>query len=351
MNLLQHRLTNQRLTQPTQQSVQEVVRWLGAVQSQEFNDAKWSVAQRTVGLTHDAFVAAFNAGHVLRTHVLRPTWHFVAPDDIRWMLMLTAPRIKAFMRTNDRKLGLDETVYTRTNHLIEQALSSGIHLTRTELAEALAQAGFAFTGTHLAQVVVRAELAGICCSGVLRGKQHTYALLEQRVLPTKPLDRDEALAELTKRYFASHGPATDRDFSWWSGLTLTDVRRGIALMQPDLVSETTADSTYWYIPASLPDPVPSRALLLPNFDEYVVGYANRSLLLDATYSGPLRTPGGLLSEKTIVINGLVVGMWRVVKEKAGNPIRWQPLRTLTALEEGLVHEAIQWHASFYRIVS
>lgn len=345
--LLNRRLHNQRLALAASSSLPDTVRWLGAVQSQEFGDAQWSLAERTEGLTHRAFTEAFNAGSILRTHVLRPTWHFVVPADIRWMLALTAPRVKAFMRTNDRKLGLDEEVFSRSNRLIEQALTPGVHLTRAELGDVLSRAGIHLTGNALAHAVLRAELEGICCSGALRGRQHTYALLEQQVPPAKPFDHDEALAELTERYFASHGPATAKDFSWWSGLTLTDARRGLLWLTSKLDSENIGDQTYWYVPSSIPMTAPPKARLLPNFDEYVVAYADRDTLFDPAYTGPLRTQGNILFEKTVVINGLITGTWRVNRTKNTNPVEWQPFRPLDETEEALVRDAIRRYTEFY----
>lgn len=344
--LLNRRLHNQGLALPTRSSLPDTVRWLGAVQSQEFGDANWSLAARIEGLTQQAFTEAFNAGVIVRTHVLRPTWHFVVPADIRWMLALTAPRVKAFMRTNDRTLGLDEAVFSRSNRLIEEALAPGTHLTRAELGDVLNQAGIRLTANALAHVVLRAEVDGICCSGALRGRQHTYALLEQRVPPAKPLDREEALAELTERYFASHGPATAKDFSWWSGLTLTDARRGLALLASKLTSETIDGQTYWYVPGSIPAVAQPKALLLPNFDEYVVAYADRDLLFAPAYTGALRTQGNILFEKTVIIDGRIVGTWRGIRAKNTGPV-WQPLQTLDEPEEALIRDSVRRYTEFY----
>ncbi|WP_051041015.1 winged helix DNA-binding domain-containing protein [Fibrisoma limi] len=349
-HLLRQRLANQQLVNPPQHSVPEIVSWLGAVQSQEFHDAKWSVAQRTDGLTHDAFMQAFNEGMILRTHVLRPTWHFVAPADIRWMLTLTAPRIKAFMRTNDRKLGLDEAVFSRTNTLIEQTLGkAGRYLTRMELAGVLKQAGIRLEANALAHILTRAELEGIICSGAMQGKHQTFALLDERVPEAHQLPREEALAKLATRYFASHGPATVHDFSWWSGLTLTDARLSIESIKSELASETIQGSTYWFVPASIPDRLPTRALLLPNFDEYVVGYADRTRLLEPTYAGELSGQGTILFYKTIVLTGQIVGTWKLVKEKARCRVERQPLRALTDCEETQIAETVERYLAFYEL--
>ncbi|RIV20021.1 winged helix DNA-binding domain-containing protein [Fibrisoma montanum] len=344
---LLRRLANQQLDNSSRNSVPKLVSWLGAVQSQEFHDATWSIAQRIESLTRDAFMQAFNAGTVLRTHVLRPTWHFVTPADIRWMLMLTAPRIKAFLRTNDRKLGLDEAVFTRSNALIEQALvKAGRHLTRTELAEVLRQNAIPLGANALAHLLTRAELEGIVCSGAMRGKHHTFALMAERVPIAKAFSREEALAELATRYFASHGPATVQDFSWWSGLTLTDARAGLESIKSQVVREGTGEKTYWYVPTSIPNRLPTKALLLPNFDEYVVGYADRTTLLEPTYTGELHRQGNILFHKTIVLNGQIAGTWTMCRQKGKNRVELHPLRVLTEQEEAQIGEAVQHYVRF-----
>lgn len=346
--LLQIRLANQQLTQSTSQSVQETVSRLGAVQSQEFPDAKWSVARRTPGLTQAAFDEAFNDGSILRTHVLRPTWHFVAPADIRWMLALTAPRIKAFVRTNERKLGLDEALFSLSNRLIEKALANGHHLTRLELAEVLKQAGVPLVTNALVHLLMRAELEGIICSGAMRGRHHTYALLAQRAPQARLAERHEALATLAMRYFTSHGPATVHDYSWWSGLTLTDARIGLDSIKTQLVSDTIEGRTYWYVPSgSASSLVTAQAHLLPNFDEYVVAYADRTCLLTPSYAGPLSAPGAMLAHRTIVLNGQVTGTWKVDKTKATRTVTVDILRSLTDVEETLLEQGLHDYRVFY----
>ncbi|GAB3557941.1 winged helix DNA-binding domain-containing protein [Spirosoma fluminis] len=355
--LVQLRRSTQGLINSPGSTVQEIVHWLGAVQSQEFTDAKWSIAQRMpTGFTEDEFTQAFNEGAIVRTHVLRPTWHFVAPADLRWMLALTAPRIKSFMKTNDRKLGMDDALYSRTNALIQQALQDGQHLTRAELADVLRQNGIRVVATALAHVMIRAEIDGVVCSGALRGRQHTYALLEHRAPQARLLLRDEALAELASRYFRSHGPATVQDFSWWSGLTLTDARSGLESIRSQLASERIDDKlaseriddkTYWYVPATAGSRSSNTVQLLPNFDEYVVGYADRSTLFEPTYEGPLRVQGQILNHRSLVINGLVAGTWSVVRGKSASKVTLHPFRILTESEQVLIDQAIDQYATFY----
>lgn len=200
---------------------------LGAVQAQDFGMAKWALGLRGASLTEASVAAAFDAGAILRTHVLRPTWHFVTPADIRGLLRLSAPRVRALMAYNDRLHGADASLLRKADKVIARALRGAQHLTRDELQREFTRHGLKLTGTSLAHAMTHAELSELVCSGPRHGKQSTYALLDERV-PTRPVpERDAALALLARHYFQSHGPATAQDFSWWSGLTMADARAGI----------------------------------------------------------------------------------------------------------------------------
>jgi hypothetical protein len=219
--------------------------------------------------------AAFTRGAILRTHMMRPTWHFVTPADIRWFLELTAPRVNAASAYMYRRVELDERLFARSNEVLAKALQGERHLTRAELGLALAEARIVANGVRLGYIVLHAELDAVLCSGPRRGKQFTYALLDERVPPTRVWERDEALAELTRRYFTGHGPATVRDFIWWSGLTVADARAGLDMSASHLTHETINGQTYWFA-ASIPTLLePSRdAYLLPAYHEFLVGFAS-----------------------------------------------------------------------------
>ncbi len=204
------------------------------------------------GVTDADVDRAFDDGRILRTHFLRPTWHFVAPADIRWMLALSGPRVNATNAHYYRKVGLDDRTLARCLTAVERALEGGRSLTRQELRSVLQKAGLQSAGMRLAYVMMRAELDGVVCSGPRRGKQFTYALLDERVPRSSSLDRDEALAALARRYFSSHGPATLRDYVWWSGLTARDARAGIEMAKPALVQDNLNDLTYWHAPSKSP---------------------------------------------------------------------------------------------------
>ena len=303
--VLRLRLANQKLSAPHFKQPAEVVRWLGAVQAQDFNAAKWALGLRMSEATNAVVEAAFNKGEILRTHLLRPTWHFVTPQDIRWLLELTAPRVNLKCAPNYRKYELDDATFKRANKALTKALQGGKHLTRATLKTVLNKSGVVVDDpVRLVHVLLRAELDGVVCSGPRSGKQFTYALLEERVTPTKPLTRDEALAKLTQRYFNSHGPATVPDFVWWSGLTAADAKRGIDLA--DLREDIVAGKTYWTGRSATTSPSEHSAHLLPAFDEYNVAYKDRELVLDGNKDistwdllGPI-----------IIVNGKIAGTWK-----------------------------------------
>jgi hypothetical protein len=310
------RLTTQRLVGEPLESVVDAVGWLGAVQSQDYPGAKWGLGQRSRGATDAEVDRLFDEGAILRTHVLRPTWHFVLPVDIRWMLELTAPRVKSRMALYDRRLEIDEELMKRSRAVIETSLLDGANMTRRELRVALEQAGIPTDNSRLANLLMHAELDAIVTSGAHRGRQMTYALLELRAPTAIRLDSDAALAELTRRYFTSHGPAQVQDFAWWSGLTMRDTRRGLEMAGSALVHEVIDGKSYWTSPderrATGLGPV---AHLLPDFDEYLVAYRDRSAALeraDRFRQAPL-PPGDALM-LGLTVNGQVLGGWKLLNQ-------------------------------------
>src|SRR5438105_8413535 len=225
IDVCRQRLSAQHLVKQELEKASDVVQLFGAVQAQDYAMAKWGIAQRTRGASDTAVEKEISDGAILRTHVLRPTWHFVAPADIRWMLALTAPRVKALLAHHDRELALDAAVLRRSRAVLTKALKDGKQFTRAELSRALTKGGVRADGTlRLAHLMIHAELDGLICSGSRRGKQFTYALLEERVPPARKVERAASLHELAIPYFSTRGPATEDDFAWWSGLTKADAK-------------------------------------------------------------------------------------------------------------------------------
>jgi hypothetical protein len=317
IDLRQQRLLNQRLIGAQFKRPEDAVRWLGAVQSQDYPGAKWALGQRTRGATDASIDDAFARGSILRTHVLRPTWHFVMPDDIRWMLKLTAPRINAKMALYYRQVEIDDALIARSRAIFRKALRGGKQLTRLELGKALATAGIAASGLRLMFLVGIAELDAVVCSGALKGKQQTYALLDERVTESSALTRDEALVELTSRYFRSHGPAQLSDFVWWSGLTMADAKRGVELAKSDLANEVIEGNTYWFGASMKIAPPASemRIHLLPNYDEYFIAYKDRTAVAEAALFKQAAEAIRFLYGYIAVLNGRLLGGWKRTIEK------------------------------------
>jgi len=241
------RLTSQQLVNPVFDSPKELVSWMGAMQAQDFNMAKWAIAIRQNSCTEQEVEDAFNRGDFLRTHIMRPTWHFVSAEDLHWLVKLTGSRVKAASRSLAKYLNLEEKEYPKAYKLLEKILRDNNHLTKDEIAEILAKSGLGTTTSrHINYYLMSAEADGIVCSGALKGNKQTYALLDERVVNKKEIHKDEALAKLAQRYMQSHSPATLQDFVWWSGLTIKDCRQAFGLIENKLIKDRF-DSMELYI--------------------------------------------------------------------------------------------------------
>ena len=317
-DIAHRRIHNQRLAGNPLGAAEDVVGWLGCVQSQDYGPAKWSVGERTAGATDAALDEAFNAGAILRTHVLRPTWHFVLPADIRWIQQLTAPRVHAQNAYYYRQSGLEDAGVAETcTRLVTGALRGGSQRTRRELEGVLQAGGVTVKGLGLAYVLMRAELDCVVCSGALRGRQHTYALMDERVPDAPALSRDEALGELALRYFASRGPATAKDMRFWSSLTLADIQRGLEIAGPRLERGKIDGLTFWSAPGDAPAPEPSPTVhLLQGLDEYFVGYGESRGYCDLSGVRPPYVDRAIYNG-AVILDGQLAGHWkRTVTKRA-----------------------------------
>lgn len=346
LDIVQQRLSNQHLAGNPLKTAPDLVAWLGAVQAQDYAGAKWAVGQRVLETDDTAVEQAFNAGAILRTHLMRPTWHFVAPADIRWLLELTAPRVNIVNGTMYRQLELDDRLFARSNQAIAEALVGGQFLTRAELGAVLSRAGITLQGLRLGYIIHRAELDAVVCSGPRRGKQFTYALLEERAPQAKRLPYDEALAELTQRYFTGHGPASLADFAWWSGLTKSQARAGLEMVKSNLIRETVGDQAYWLAPdlPLLKEPSPT-AHLLPNYDEYLLSYRDTSPVLDPAHAHKIET-GNPIFAHFLVIDGRIAGTWRRDFKKDTVTITLNRFVTLDEAQEEAVQAAAERYGKF-----
>ena len=342
-----YRLYNQGLSKNQFNHAADVVRDLGAVQAQDFAGAKWAIALRSHGLSEPDVQRAFDDGSILRTHVMRPTWHFVAPEDIRWMLALTAPRVLAQMAFMDRQLELEKAILKKSNAALLKVLQGGKQLTRAEIEAEFQKTRIPAQGQRLGHLLMHAELEGIICSGQRRGRQFTYALLEERVPPAKSLRRDESLAKLVKRYFQTRGPATLQDFAWWSGLTLTDAKVGVELVKSAFVSEALDGQRYWFSETAPTVPQKSPvAYLLPNYDEFVVSYKDRSAIGKAAAQAGIERNDQALLANVVLLDGQVIGGWKRTLEKEKVQVETSLFMKLDTREEQALVDATECFGKF-----
>jgi len=337
------RLRNQRLTGTPLESAEAVVGWLGAVQAQEYAYAKWSVGQRAAGLRHVDLDDLLARGRIVRTHILRPTWHFVRPEDLRWLMALSGPRVEARNRHRYRQLGMDEQTLARAREVVCEGLR-GRRLTRPQLGELLAAGGIDVSQPQRREhIVMHAELNLVVCSGGLDGRQHTYALVEDVIPVAEPLGEDEALGELTRRYFTGHGPSTIADFSWWSGLRVTEIKRGLEVAGSELESFAVDDVTYWTADPPAPAvgvgsaPDGPTAHLLQTFDELIVGYQRtRTVPLD---------PNSMAHP--VLVDGRIVGRWRRVAGAGGSVLDAQLSEHLGRAQQDALDAEVARCEEFY----
>ncbi|MGE5406221.1 MAG: winged helix DNA-binding domain-containing protein [Methanosarcina sp.] len=301
------RLDSQNVASSRFSSPAEIAAWMGAIQAQDFAMSKWAIGIRLPGSTEKTINDAFNDGSILRTHVLRPTWHIVAADNIRWMLELTAPGIKASMRSRNIRLELDEAELIKYFDIITKALGRGPHLTREELTNELARENIRLDDNRAAHILMNAELDRMICSGALKNGKYTYALLDERFPAKFSIDRDEALQRLASIYYQSHGPATISDFGWWSGLPARDVKKATELVKADL-SSMSIDSVTYYYSGNLKC-YDTDTYLFPAFDEIIISYRDRSAVLSLVHNRKAVSDNGIF-RPVIMIDSQVAGIWK-----------------------------------------
>ncbi|HZS39217.1 MAG TPA: winged helix DNA-binding domain-containing protein [Polyangia bacterium] len=322
----------------------EVVAWFGAMQAQDYLASLWALGLRTAGANEAAVEAVLAEGAVLRTHGFRGTWQYVTRDDVRWMLGLVGQRVIASMASRLRSLDLDETTLERATELFARALEGGKQLTRREMAVVLERRRIA-AGARLLHILAYAELRGIICSGARRGKQQTFALLDERAPKTRSLTREESLSKLARVYFQSRGPATARDLAWWSGLPLADARRSIELAKRSLQSIRVGEQECWLSREAVEPLSQSTVHLLPAFDECLIAYQDRSAFVDALHVREINDGGGIL-KPALLSAGRVAGTWRRTFAKQTVSIAVQPFVRLERGERAAISAAAHRYARF-----
>ena len=310
------RLISQQINATKFKTAKEIVGWMGAMQAQDFNMAKWAIGLRSKNATEQNIDAAINSGEIIRTHLLRPTWHFVSSEDIYWMIELTAPRIKSSMKGRNIQLELSENIFKKANNIIEKALSGNINLTRKELLNELNKTKIETDNNRASHILFNAELEGIICSGKMKEKQTTYALLNERIEKPAQIKKEEALYKLASKYFESHCPATLQDFIWWSGLSVSDAKHALELIKSNFISEKINLKEYWFPDSfSVPKKFKESVFLLPAFDEFLISYKDRSATIISEHQRKAFSNNGIFWP-TIVMNGQVSGIWKREIKKA-----------------------------------
>jgi Winged helix DNA-binding domain len=345
LNITHSRLLNQHIIAPNLETPKAVVAHLGAMQAQDYPMAKWAVGLRLPSADDALIEQALNKGEIVRTHVLRPTWHFVAAEDVRWMLKLTAPHIHSAMNAYNKRMQLDAAIFNKSNLIIEKKLANSPHLTREELMIELGKAGINTQLNRAAHIMMNAELEGIVCNGIMRGKQQTYALMDEKVPKGLVFTREEAITELAKRYFNSHSPATLQDFQWWSGLPMGDIRKGIEAIKNDFISEKINNQIYYFNADNKAFKSTESIHFLPTFDEFMVSYKDRSDSIEPHLKEIAMTSNGIF-KPIIVVNGRVIGIWKRTIKKDKLMIEPQFFKDYRPLEKDIMLKEMKRFGAF-----
>jgi hypothetical protein len=340
IRLANQQILNTRFTDPT-----ELVAWMGAVQSQDFAMAKWALGLRLKKATDASVEQAIDSGGIIRTHIMRPTWHFVAKEDARWIMDLTAPHVYKLAGTMYRQLKLDDSVFKITNDLIGKLLADGDEFTRDEVIAEVNKAGIETDNLRATHIMFQAELDKIICNGARRGKKFTYALFDRKVPAASALNRQEALAALAKRYFLSHGPATLQDFAWWSGLSLTDSKLGFEAVRAEFEAAHFGGREYLFTASAELPQMHGKAILIPAFDEITIGYADRSAAMDNAVAQNPDSGGGIF-KPSVMVKGKIVAVWRRTEKKESVNFEISPLSKMPAAAEKSLQAAGTAYARF-----
>lgn len=345
-SIAERRLVNQCINGKEQLKPEEVVRRLGAVQAQDYMQAVWAVGLRTPAASLAEIERAIAERKIVLTWTLRGTLHFVPPEDVKWLLQLCAPRLLKQAARRLAQLELDEKVLKRSGEIICHALNDRERITRPDLLKLLEEEGIQTTGQRGYHILWHNAYNGLICFGPLQGKQQTFVLLDEWIEHSRELSYEKAPAELALRYFTAHGPATVQDFAWWTGLTLTEARSGLDAVKERLVCERIEGSDYWMpdTPAGLMNES-SGVHLLAGFDEYILGYKDRSAVLEPE-TAPQIVPGNNgIFLPTIAAGGHILGTWKRSIKSKGVELIFFPFEPMDAgMETGLMQAAERYAA-------
>ncbi len=350
LDIVHKRLDNQHLSDRKFETPEQVVSHFGAVQAQDYYGSLWAVGLRTNGATEKDIERAITERKIVRTWPMRGTLHFVHPSDVRWMLKLCTSRIIQRAKGRYKQLELDETVFEKCRALTIKSLAGGKMVTRPQMYEVWRQGGIKIENTPIGNrglhILGHLAMEGLICFGPRIGKQPTFVLLDEWIRKSKDMTHEEALAEITKRYFTSHGPATLHDFVWWTQLPVTDAKKGLSQVEIELEKQEMNGKTYWFAPhATKTIPSTNKAFLLPYYDEYVVGYKYRDDIIHTTDTLKINNRGGILNP-VIVVNGKVIGTWKRTLKNNCVSISLALFRNIHGFEKKAIEEAAKEYATF-----
>jgi DNA glycosylase AlkZ-like len=334
------RLTNLRLSSPAG-SAADISEWFGALQAQDLASGKWSLGVRLPGAGEADIDGALERGEVLRTWPMRGTIHVVHPRNAHWLLDLTGRRALMGLQARWDFLGLDRATVDKAATVLGDALR-GRRMTRTECLATLEQAGIETGNGRSYHLLWHTAQIGVTCIGPNQGSEQTFVLLDEWAPDPRRPDRDEALAMLARRYFQSHGPTSRTDFQGWTGLTATDTKKAIA--GADLSTATVAGTEMFYVPGEVAQP--PEMLLLPGFDEYLLGYKDRSLFMDPQHAQRVVPGGNGMFKATVVQRGRVIGTWQRKPLTKTVRVTVCTFSTLPARSRRAVEEPAQRYADY-----
>jgi hypothetical protein len=342
------RLFNQHITHTRFNTLAEIVRWMGAMQAQDYHQAVWALGARLPHSTIQDIENALSNADIIRTWPMRGTIHFVSPSDARWMLQLGATRMIAKDQTRQKQLELDTDILGRCEDVLREALDGRKIMSRPDVLQTLENAGISTASQRGYHILWYLAQKGVLCIGPTIEKEQTFTLLEQWVHEHRHLNRDEALVELATRYFISHGPATQQDFVWWAGLTVGDAKQAIEGAKPKLVSETIDKKVYWWGSDAPTKPIPQdSAVLLAGYDEYLLGYTDRTAVLDPQFSNQVCPGGNGVFAPMLVLDGQIVGTWRRTFKKNAVQISFALFMPMSASDTTRLETAAQRYGEFW----
>jgi len=346
MNVTALRLHHQLIAHHPFDKAEQVVAWMGGMQGQDFPGLKWSVGLRLAKATEADVERAIDERKIIRTWPMRGTLHVVAAEDVRWILALTSPGNLSGSARRRQNLELDDKTLLHCHQVLTRTLQGGKQKSRDDIYAALESAGISTAGQRGYHILWNAALHGLICFASTTDKEQNFALLEEWVAPAQARARDEALAILALRYFTSHGPATIKDFIWWSGLSAGEARSGLEANKAHLLQETVNKQTCWMPPDICVQKQEASVFALPGFDEYLLGYQDRSAVLDAENAEKICPGGNGMFASTIVIDGKVAGTWKRTIKKSSISISAASFAKLSRAQRGAFKQAAERYAMF-----